>query len=201
MATRLPVLTRKDLAQVFQDPRTLATFEALQRAIAQDIPTDLNELQQVNYIVTSADEVTPNAHVLTAGSGISINITPGTITISALAGPFGFGFDKDVGVAAPSAPFMEFASQIQFTLTAGLGNSVVKLTAAGTAPTATTVFDLQIGGVSVGSITFATGARVATLAMASDHTVAPGTTVQIVAPASLNGMTGRLFGSIVGVRG
>jgi hypothetical protein len=36
--------------------------------------------------------------------------------------------------------------------------------------------------------------------MAAAHTVTPATTVQIVAPASLNGMAGRLYGSIVGAR-
>lgn len=140
---------------------------------------------------------------LPAFSGGDVTSAAGSsvLVLAPSAKPFGFGFDKDLGVATPSAPFVEFASGIQWTLAAGLSNSVVLLTASGTAPTATTVFDLQVGGVSVGSITFASGSHTASLTMATDHTVTPATTVQIVAPASLNGMAGRLYGSIVGVRG
>lgn len=42
-ADTLPVLTRRQLAEVFKDPRTLLAFENLQRQIAQEMPAEITE--------------------------------------------------------------------------------------------------------------------------------------------------------------
>jgi hypothetical protein len=111
---------------------------------------------------------------------------------------FGFGLDKDLSSGTLSAAFVEFVSGIAWSIPAGMGNCSIKNT--GTAPSAQTDFDLQVAGVSVGTIRFASSANVATFIKASNSAVASGVTTQIVLPSTLNGMTGRLFGSIVGTR-
>lgn len=191
------------------DQRGVATswFSNLWQRTMQAIEGQINSLVSVLNGTTPFTGLNVNGvTVTTLGNAATrdVGTTAGTVAAGddsrIVHPPFGFGFDKDLAASTPSQPFLEFVTEIPYTLAAGLSTSIVKLSAAGTPPTATTVFDLQIGGVSVGSITFAAASFIATLSMAASHAVTAATTVQIVAPAALNGMTGRLYGSIVGVR-
>jgi len=143
--------------------------------------------QVYTYFLVAVNAVGSSAN--TAG----VDLTP----VSGTA-PYGFGFDKDLGSGTLGADFCEFASGVAWTMPASLPDATVKNT--GTAPSAQTDFDLQVNGVSVGTIRFAASSNVATFIKASSTAVAADQTAKIVLPASLNGMTGRLFGSIVGYR-
>lgn len=112
--------------------------------------------------------------------------------------PWGFGFDKDLTGVTLGADFVEFATAIQWVIPASIPNGLVKTN--GTGPSSQTDIDLQVNGTSVGTIRFATSATSATFIKGSDTTVTSGQTVKLVLPGSLNSMTGRLFGSIVGYR-
>jgi hypothetical protein len=70
----------------------------------------------------------------------------------------------------------------------------------GTAPTADTTFTIKVGAVTVGTFTFANGALEATYTIANDYSVGDDDTVTIVAPANLHGMTGTVYGTLLGER-
>lgn len=113
---------------------------------------------------------------------------------------WGFAFEKDLSVAVTGVALVDFSSAVAWTLPAGLPLASVRLSDDGTAPTAQTDFDLQVNGTSVGTVRFAASAASATLIMASAAAVPAYGKVQIFPPASLNGMGGRVYGSIVGER-
>jgi hypothetical protein len=113
---------------------------------------------------------------------------------------WGFAFEKDLAVATTGVALADFSSAVAWTLPASLPLCTVRLSDDGTAPSAQTDFDLRVDGVSVGTIRFAAGVKIASFIKASDTAVAAGGKVQIFPPSNLNGMTGRLYGSIVGQR-
>lgn len=122
-------------------------------------------------------------------------------SLTTVVGNFwGFGFSIDVLSFGLSAALVEYVSKVQWTLPAGMGSCAVQITADGSAPSAQTDFPLTAAGVQIGTIRFAAASRVATFIKAADTTYAPDVVAQIWTPANLNGMTGRLFGSIVGSR-
>jgi hypothetical protein len=68
------------------------------------------------------------------------------------------------------------------------------------AATASTVFDIQVNGVSKGSMTFGVGGTTATFTFASPVTLSAGDVVQIIAPASPDATCGRIYQTLVGTR-
>ncbi len=111
---------------------------------------------------------------------------------------FGFGFDRDLSFGTLGASFIETTVDFDWTLPTNIPESSVKTTGSG--PASQTDFDLEINGVSVGTIRFAAAATVATFIKASPTSVPAGADTTIVLPASLHGMTGRLYGSIIGTQ-
>lgn len=134
----------------------------------------------------------------TASAGVSIT------SASAVTVPFGFAFQKDTSGMSVGNPavFFDTPGGISWVLPAGLTNCKVELRGSGAvAPTAQTDFDLQSPpGTSIGTIRFAISGTVASFIKASPTTIPAAQTVQIVAPANLNGMSGTLYGSIVGTK-
>lgn len=127
----------------------------------------------------------------------SAGVNATTDTPAVVPVPWGFGFD----VAVPSNPSVviaEFVTDIAWSMPAGLPDAAAKVT--GTAPSADTDFDIQVAGVSVGTMRCPSGLTTFVFIKAATSAVASSATVQLVAPASLNGMNGRIFGSIVGER-
>jgi Protein of unknown function (DUF2793) len=61
-----------------------------------------------------------------------------------------------------------------------------------TAPSAATVFDIKKGVVSIGSITFALGSTTGAVTLSSTN-LSPGDVISVIAPASLNGISGVSF--------
>ena len=145
-----------------------------------------------------------DAWVTTAGIFVHIN----GVTIGPLSGagnvPFGFAFQRDVASITVLKPFAYFdtPTSINWVLPAGLAGCVGTLGGdSPTAPSAQTDFDIQSPvGTSIGTLRFAASSFTATFIKASPTTIAGAQSIQLVAPANLNGMSGTLFGSIVGIR-
>jgi hypothetical protein len=115
-------------------------------------------------------------------------------------GLWGFAFEKDVLSSVTGVALVDFSSEVAWTIKAGMALASIRLSDDGTAPTAQTDWDLQVNGVSVGTVRFAASGTVATFIKAADTAVAANVKVQLYPPSSLNGMTGRIYGSIVGPR-
>jgi hypothetical protein len=151
----------------------------------------------------AAAQVTANeALVIAEEAGVGIT-TFGLLGISALDVDFrkklfGFGFERDLTSGTLGQSFLDFSSKISWLIPAGIPNGSVKTTGVG--PSIQTDFDLQVASISVGTISFAASATEATLIASANIYIASDVTINIVIPASLNGMTGRLFGSIVGTQ-
>lgn len=88
-----------------------------------------------------------------------------------------------------------FAASAQFLI--GLPDSAVE---SETAADAETVFDIQKNDVSIGSITFAIAATVATFSFLSDVTFTVGDRMEIIAPSSPDVTLADLYFTIKGVR-
>lgn len=147
------------------------------------------------------------ATVATLGDAATRNVgtTAGTVAAGddsrIVHPPWGFGFEKDLSSVSPGVSVADFVSAIPWTLPAGLGSAAGRVSDDGTPPIAQTDFDIHAAGVSVGTMRFAASATSATFIKAADTAVAANAKVQLFPPASLNGMAGRLYGSVVGVRG
>jgi len=116
------------------------------------------------------------------------------------SGTWGFAFEKDLSGAAAGIALVDFCSAVAWTIKAEMALCSVYLSDDGIAPSVQTDFDLHVGGVTKGTIRFAASATSATFSMASDTAVAANAKVQIYPPSNLNGMTGRIYGSIMGPR-
>ena len=103
------------------------------------------------------------------------------------------------GTPDPSVSILTFLFTRPVTFAAGLTESRAL---AGTAPNAQTDFDLRKGegGPSFGTMRFANASQVATFIAASETSFTPGETLEIVAPAALNGIADLLI-TIAGTRG
>jgi hypothetical protein len=113
---------------------------------------------------------------------------------------FGFAYDRPINSITPSAALRDVDAGVAWTILAAptFGSHQARIDGAG--PTVATTFLIKVAGVTVGSFTFAIGATSATFTIAADAPVAVNETVTIVAPASLNGMTGTLYGTVLGQR-
>lgn len=125
-------------------------------------------------------------------SGVNVS---GAIATGAL---WGFGFEKDLGLIVLTDPLVDFTSEPSWIIPKNMPLSSIKVT--GTGPTSTTDFDLQVNSVSVGTIRFTASSTTATFIKAADTTVPTNGIVQIWPPSSLNGISGRMYGSIAGPR-
>lgn len=128
-----------------------------------------------------------------------VNLTP---TAASVTTPYGFAF---IRTPVANKNLAVFDSPLAWTIPASLTDSqatiVASTTAAAGAPSAQTDFDLQYPiGTSVGTIRFAASSLVATFIKASSSSISLGSPVYIVCPASLNGITGDITGSIIGTR-
>lgn len=177
---------------VYRAPGTGASFGSA--SIVQNISAlgwDDNTLAAntgSTYFLTAVNAAGESGHT----SGVSVT------TATTVVNQFGFGFDRDVSFGTLGQSLVEFTVNFPWTLIAGMATSEVKIT--GTGPTTSTSFPIYVNGVNVGSIDFATSATTATFTKASNTNVAAGQTTQVYLPSNLNGMTGRLFGSVVGTR-
>jgi hypothetical protein len=143
--------------------------------------------------LSSGPLMSPSAYVVSADT-----TTP---TVTAPAAPFGFSFSQYIDGITASEEVMAFDPGITWVMPISLTNSQGNIGGAGaTAPSAQTDFDIQVNGVSVGTMRFAASATTATFIKASATTVALGERTSIVAPANLNGMAGLLDFSIRGTR-
>lgn len=134
----------------------------------------------------------------TASSGV--NATP---TAAVVVNPFGFAFSQ--GDPVISKPIAYFDSPLAWTMPINLTDSQGSLgnstTQVAVAPSAQTDFDIQSPpGSSVGTMRFAASAVVATFIKAASSSIPLGQAVAIIAPANLNGMKGKIYGSIIGTR-
>ncbi len=130
----------------------------------------------------------------TSGPTAGVDVTVGATVVNR----FGFGFERDLSFGILGASFIESTVNFNWTMPTGLPESEIKIT--GTGPSSQTDLDLQVNGVSVGTIRFAISATSATFIKGSPSSVPAGQTSSIVLPANLNGMTGRLYGSVVGTQ-
>lgn len=149
--------------------------------------------QAYTYFLVAVNSVGSSTN--TAG----INLTP---TIAAI--PFGFAFNRDTSSANINRPICAFDTPIAWTMPTGLpdcqGSIVDGPISLAVAPSAQTDFDIQVAGVSVGTMRFAASSLTATFIKGSSTAVALGATTTIVAPADLNGIAGIICGSIKGTR-
>lgn len=116
--------------------------------------------------------------------------------------PFGFAWQR---TPLASKILATFDTPVAWTMPTGLTNSQATIidsdSATAGAPSAQTDFDIQSPpGVSIGTMRFAASSLTATFINATPDSIALGQMTQIVAPANLNGMTGSISGSIIGLR-
>lgn len=135
-----------------------------------------------------------------SGNTAGQNVTP---TDSTAPQPFGFAFQWPDPVV--SKPIGYFDTPIAWSIPAGLANSQGSIgdstTATALGPIAQTDFDIQSPpGTSIGTMRFAISAVTATFIKATASAIPLGQAVVIVAPASLNGLAGMVYGSIRGTR-
>jgi hypothetical protein len=123
-----------------------------------------------------------------------------TTTASSGANPFGFAFDRDIAAIVPSSVVRYFDTPVPWTITAAATSETDVHIEGGTGPSAQTDFDLQVNGVSVGTLRFAASATAANFIKASASNLSAHDITSIVAPSDLNGMSGRLVGVIAGTR-
>lgn len=156
------------------------------------------------YTVVTDAPIDALVDALVPGTGTSITDNgDGTITIGQAANsqPFGFAFQKSISGITVSTAFAFFDTPLAWTMPASLTDSQGTIGGTGaTAPSAQTDFDIQVSGVSVGTMRFAASSLTATFIKASSTAVSLGAVTSIVAPSNLNGMAGTLFGSIKGTR-
>lgn len=141
--------------------------------------------------------------VATSIGGDSAPAGPQTATtVAAPIQPYGFSFQKGAANITASQPFAFFDTPVAWTLPAGMTGSQATIGGQGaTAPSSQTDFDVQSPpGTSIGTIRFAASSLTATFIKAASSSIPLGQVTQIVAPSTLNGMAGTLFGSIIGTR-
>lgn len=116
------------------------------------------------------------------------------------AATFGFAYDRPISTITPSVALRDVDAGVAWTILAAPSFGAHQARIDGAGPTVATTFTIKVAGVAIGTFTFAIGAVSATFTIAADAPVAINDTVTIVAPASLNGMTGTLYGTILGNR-
>jgi hypothetical protein len=134
-----------------------------------------------------------------SGNTAGINLTstqPSTIQ------PYGISWLK---TPVASKILAAFDTPIAWTLPVSLTNSQARIvdndTAAAAAPTADTDFDIQSPlGTSIATMRIANGSFTATFINTVGDSIAIGTTLYIISPSNLHGMTGAITGSILGAR-
>lgn len=159
------------------------------------------------YVDSSAVAETGYTYFLVAINAIGsspnttgINLTP---TASVAPAPFGFAFQwPDPTI---NKPIGFFDPPIAWTMPINLTNSQGTIgdsaTAVATAPSAQTDFDIQSPpGSSIGTMRFAASSLTATFIKAAPTAIPLGQPTVIVAPANLNGLTGMVYGSLLGTR-
>lgn len=116
------------------------------------------------------------------------------------AASFGFAYDRPISSITPSVALRDVDAGVAWTISAAplFGSHQARIDGAG--PTVSTTFTIKVAGAAVGTFTFAIGAVSATFTIAADAPVGINETVTIVAPASLNGMSGTLYGTVLGKR-
>lgn len=144
----------------------------------------------LTYFLIARNAVGPSTH----STGANVTSTGATGAL------WGFSFEKDVASAVVGTALIDWSSGTAWTIKAGMANCTAKLSDGGSPPSGNTDFDLQVNGVSVGTIRFVAASHIAILIMASDTAIAANDKVQIFPPASLNGMSGSIYISLQGPR-
>lgn len=113
---------------------------------------------------------------------------------------FGFAYDRPISSITLSQPVRNVDAGVPWTILASptFGSHQARIDGVG--PGSTTTFLIQVNAITVGSFAFGAGQTTGTFTIASDAPVTINQTVTIVAPSSLNGMSGTLYGTILGRR-
>lgn len=123
-------------------------------------------------------------------------VNSGATAVEFVAAPYDVG-TFCAGKPSASEVLLRFVATRAFTLPASLTGSQVK---AGTAATATTDFDLQKNGSSIGTVSFAASGTVATFTFASGVSFAAGDILAIIAPASADATLADISFTLAGTR-
>jgi len=162
-------------------------------AASEYVDASVTAQQAYTYFLVAVNVIGDSAN--TSG----INLTP---TASTAPQPYGFAFGQTPVVSKNLAYFdTPLAWTIPTGLTDAQGTIVDNDTDTAVAPTSQTDFDIQSPpGTSIGTMRFATSSLTATFIKASSTSVPLGQITQIVAPSNLNGIKGKITGSIKGTR-
>lgn len=147
------------------------------------------------YFIVAVNQIGAGAN--SAGADIAASPPSG------VGSAFGFAFLWPNPTAGKPVAF--FDTPLPWSIPAGMADCQGTIgdsdTAGATAPTAQTDFDIQSPpGTSIGTMRFAASSLTATFIMAATHAIPLGQPVAIIAPASLNGLAGTVYGSIKGSR-
>lgn len=114
---------------------------------------------------------------------------------------FGFAWDRPV-VSFPSlgGVIRHCDAGIAWTVLYAPTNGGHRAWIDGTAPAADVTFTVKVAGVDSGTFTFAAGQLEATYNIYKDTPVGNDDTVTIEAPANLHGITGTIYGTLLGAR-
>lgn len=134
--------------------------------------------------------------------GLSTNTAGVNVTPLNATNPFGFAFSRGISSIVASQQFAFFDTPVAWNFSSPNPDSQGTIGGQGaTAPSAQTDFDIQSPvGVSIGTMRFAASSLTATFIVSSATAIPTGQPTVIVAPASLNGMAGTLYGSLKGTR-
>ncbi len=158
------------------------------------------------YTDSAIAPTTAYTYFLLAGNSVGLSTNTSGLDITSSSGaPSLFGFAFSQGDPVISKPIAQFDTPVPWSMPVSLTDSQGTIgdsqTATASAPSANTDFDIQSPpGVSVGTMRFAASSLTATFIMASQVDVPLGESTIIMAPANLNGITGKIYGSIKGTK-
>lgn len=132
----------------------------------------------------------------TSAGGKLLAVNGGATAVEFVAAPYDIGAFC-AGKPTASEVLLRFVATRAFNLPASLTDSQVK---AGTAATATTDFDLQKNGSSIGTVSFAASGTTATFTFASAVSFAAGDILAIIAPASADATLADISFTLAGTR-
>lgn len=113
---------------------------------------------------------------------------------------FGFAYDRPIGSILTGKPIRNVDAGVPWTILAAPSFGSHQARIDGLGPTSSTTFLIQVNAVTIGSFNFGASAITGVFTIATDAPVSINQTVTIVAPANLNGMSGTMYGTILGRR-
>jgi hypothetical protein len=113
---------------------------------------------------------------------------------------FGFAYDRPIASITLSQPIRYVDAGIPWTILSAPSFGAHQARIDGVAPSSSTTFNIQVNAVTIGHFTFGAASLTGVFTIAADAPVTINQTVTIVAPSNLNGMTGTIYGTILGRR-